>query len=893
MSPRIFCKSAFLVLAAGFFLMGQESSVPIAPHQKTGRENFYHGTPANPKIQAMVAAVSAARIRADLAKLESFGTRHTNSDTVSETRGIGAARRWIKNQMQEASTATGGALRPEFFFFNSNICGIAGLHANVMASLTGAMPQAQNRLFLVSGHMDNRTFDTCDRNSFAPGTNDDGSGTVASMELARVMSSFQYDASLIFMTVTGEDEGLFGSRAYANFARANNFRIDGMLTNDVVGNVIDSTGVVDSTSVRHFSLGPSTSPSRQLARYFKLKGEQYVPGMTVNLIPSQDRPGRGGDHIPFNDNGYAAVRFTEPAERLRYQHSNLDLLGHMSPSYTAQVTRLSLAGLASLAWAPAMPTASLIARDVGNGADIALTWTNTNNEPDFAGYRVAWRHPDSLFYQGLVAAGNVTQFTLTGLTPNRPAYISYSALDAEGNESVFSPEFLVTPAAIPQTPQSFASTSSAAHIRLVWQANLEQDLADYLIIRTGSGIAEQQFVVDKNAISFIDHAVQPHVLYRYRIQARDRDGNASQPSLFARGQLATHDRGLFVLDGTKDGAGQALQPSDEEVDGYYMRLLQRFNFTGQWDLADSAQQQLAVSDADLGIYSTVIVHSEVTPPAKAISADTTALRKYLQAGGRLLLIGWGLLGNVSGIAQQVIKHNPGSFVRDYLQIDSSRAATVLIRDFKGADAVAPNYPALTVDPVKAPSFNGNLRAMEVFEALAAGSPAQPLYIYRSSAQPPTIFHGKPVALRHLSPNLRVIVLDFPLYFMPETDAAQVLRQALIDLGETPTAVAEQPLSTPLAFALGQNYPNPLRVSRRNAATRIQYQLPKAVPVKLAIYNLAGQQVATLVDRLQPAGFHALDWQGKDQKGRALASGVYLYRLETKEFVHMRKLVLVQ
>ncbi|NIX35388.1 MAG: M28 family peptidase, partial [Nitrospinaceae bacterium] len=282
--------------------------------QSNRQAKYYHGTSLNPLIQAMVDSVSTDSLRSYILSLQEISPRHTVSDTVAPDSGIGAARRWIKSKYEQWRNNTGGALQPEFFWFTETICGMTGLHANVMATLPGTLPQAQNRHFIVSGHMDSRTVNVCDAVSPQPAANDDGSGTAASIELARIMSRFQFDATLIFMAVTGEEQGLFGSGAYASWAASNNMRIDGMLTNDIIGNIVAPDSTVDSTSVRHFSVGPSTSPSRQLARYIKLKGEQYVPQMTVTLIPAQDRPGRGGDHIAFNDNGYAAARFTEPVE---------------------------------------------------------------------------------------------------------------------------------------------------------------------------------------------------------------------------------------------------------------------------------------------------------------------------------------------------------------------------------------------------------------------------------------------------------------------------------------------------------------------------------------------------------------------------------------------------
>jgi hypothetical protein len=880
-----------IIKLASLFLVILLISIPYNNSAENPKsKSLYDGTPINPKIQAMVDSVSTQKIRFYLENLVGFYTRHTNSDTVSQTTGIGAARRWIKSQFQKSSDATGGQLRPEFFWFNETICSSTGKHANVMATLPGKMAESKNRIFIVSGHMDNRTFGVCDNTSFAPGANDDGSGTSASIEIARVMSKYLFDATLIFMTVTGEDEGLFGSRAYANWAKANNLRIDGMLTNDVIGNIISSTGIVDSTSVRHFSIGPSNSPSRQLARYFKLKGEQYVPKMKVNLIPAQDRPGRGGDHIPFNDNGYSAVRFTEPNERLEHQHSNTDIIENMSPSYTAQITRLSVAGLASMALAPATPTAPLIARNVGNGKDLLLSWSKSNNEPDFAGYRIAWHHPDSLFYQAIIPVGNVAQFKLVGLTTNQAIYLSYSALDTAGNESIFSTEVLATPQIIPETPQSLTSTSTSTGIQLSWKQSLELDLAGYTITRIGPGSSEQNFKVDSTTISFFDNTVQPYIIYKYYIKARDKEGNESAPSTIVTGQIATHDRGILVIDGTSDGSGDALKPTDEAVDSFYERILKKFNVTKQWDIMDSLQKSVTISDADMGIHSTIIWHSDVKPPTSLIANDTLTLKKYLQNGGRLLMIGWGLIDNVFFKTDNIKTFKAGEFVYDYMKIRTSQTTSTFDRDFIGANSTVTPYSSFTVDSTKLALFKGNLFAMEVFQSTTENTQTKTLYTYRSSSQPPSMFHDQPVALKHISSNLKIIVFNFPLFFIQETDAVKIIHQALLDLDETLSSTNEQLhhiTSAPNKFDLSQNYPNPF-----NPETIIQYQLPKASQTKLIIYNILGQKVITLVDKHQQAGFYSIKWNGKDESGKKVASGIYLYRIQTKNFTKVKKLILI-
>lgn len=428
-----------------------------------------HGRlPVNPLIEQMVSMVSEQELSNNLEALVGFHTRHTSSDTVSLDTGIGAARNYIFSKFQEYGEAGGGLLEASFFVFPATICNIFNsAHKNVLASISGSI--TPERVFIASGHMDDRTVDRCDYTSFAPGANDDGSGTVVSMELARIFSEYanNFESTVILMTVTGEDEGLYGSTAYADWALENDLDINGMITNDVVGNIegcVDPACppgeqiIIDSTSVRHFSGEPSTSTSRQLSRYMKLKAEQYVTDVdwSVNLIPSIDRPGRGGDHIPFYNNGYPAVRFTEPNEYgdgtglNGRQHNEMDLVEFMNMPYLARIVKTNVAGLASLAMAPNRPT-GLEAEDTRTGTQIELSWSSTNLESDFAGYRVAYRvtYPEeSLFYDDIIDVGNATQYTLSGMKPNVPLYVSISAYDTSGNESVFSDEVLVTPTVV-------------------------------------------------------------------------------------------------------------------------------------------------------------------------------------------------------------------------------------------------------------------------------------------------------------------------------------------------------------------------------------------------------------------------------------------------------------
>lgn len=395
--------------------------------------------PGDPLIHQMVAEVSEANIRNSVEKLVSFGTRHTLSETESETRGIGAARRWIESQFDDISSKSGGRLQVELQSYmqppdNRRITRDVEI-VNVIATLPGDDPVAAKRVLVVSGHYDSICSDPTDAECDAPGANDDASGVAAVLELARIMSTRKFEATIVFAAVAGEEQGLFGSRHMARQMKDSNTQVAAMFTNDIVGNTLGQNGVRDRGRIRVFSEGvPVTatseadrqlrlatgnendSPSRQLARYVDSACQQYVPGFDVVLIWRRDRFLRGGDHTAFSEQGFPAVRFTELNEDYRHQHQNVreengqqygDLVRFVDFGYVAQVTRANLAALAEMALAPAPPD-NLRVITAKLDHTTTLVW-DAGTEKDLSGYEIVWRETTSPLWDKNMFVGIQTE----------------------------------------------------------------------------------------------------------------------------------------------------------------------------------------------------------------------------------------------------------------------------------------------------------------------------------------------------------------------------------------------------------------------------------------------------------------------------------------------------
>ncbi len=402
-------------------------------------------------------AVNEAELKATVAKLVTYGTRHTLSDTTSADHGIGAARRWAAGRFEAISKACGGCLEiqtPEQTFSGARMPTQGAVVQDVLAIQRGTTDP--DRVIVISGHIDSRVNDVMDATAVAPGADDDGSGVAAVIEAARVLSKHKFPATLVYAVNSGEEQGLYGAKVLADYAAVHGWRVEAALNNDIIGNTHGQNGAHIDGYVRVFSEGDKTgltpqeaarrrttggeddSPSRELARYIEQVAQQATPGFKAKLVFRTDRYGRSGDQVPMLDKGFPAVRFTEAAENWDRQHQTVrsengrdygDVLAWVDFPYLAQVTRVNIAAMALLASAP--PPPEEIKADGALKDDTAVSWKPAVGA---ASYRVWWRDSTAPRWEHSQAVASGTSTVLKDVLLD-DWLVGVSSVSADGFES--------------------------------------------------------------------------------------------------------------------------------------------------------------------------------------------------------------------------------------------------------------------------------------------------------------------------------------------------------------------------------------------------------------------------------------------------------------------------
>lgn len=412
------------------------------------------------RIYDIINEVSAERIEADITKLAGFGTRHTLSDTISETRGIGAARRWIKNEFDQISKECNGCLE---VFYQKNLVKEGSNErivkdvwiVNVVAIQRGT--KYPNRFIIMSGDIDSRVSDPNDFTSDSPGANDNASGMAGTIEAARVLTKYDFESSIIYVGLSGEEQGLYGGKGLAEHAKNNGWDIIGVLNNDMIGNIKGVNGVISNRDFRIFSEpvpptetekerkarrfygGEVDGVSRQLARFVFKTTTTYMPEMNPTMIYRLDRFGRGGHHRPFNDQGFAGIRIMESHENYTQQHQDIrnengveygDLLKFVNFNYAQKLTAVNAINLASLAWAPPPPSDVAIGGMVEPA--VKLKWNKVDGAK---GYKVYWRDTTSPTWDHSRYVGDIDFYKLEGVVIDN-YFFGVASINEDGFESI-------------------------------------------------------------------------------------------------------------------------------------------------------------------------------------------------------------------------------------------------------------------------------------------------------------------------------------------------------------------------------------------------------------------------------------------------------------------------
>ncbi len=412
------------------------------------------------KIYSIIDSVSEERIKVDVLKLAEFGTRHTLSDTVSKTRGIGASRRWIKQEFESISKDCNNCLEVKY---QSNLVKKGEndripndvMVVNVLAIQKGT--KYPNRYIIMSGDIDSRVSDANNFTSDAPGANDNASGMAGTIEAARVLSHYKFESSIIYVGLSGEEQGLFGGKGLAEFAQKNKWEIIGVINNDMIGNIKGVDGIIDNRTFRIFSEpvpptetdrernarrfygGEVDGISRQLARYVHKTVKTYMPEMNPMMVYRLDRFGRGGHHRPFNDLGFSGIRIMEAHENYTQQHQDIrienginygDTFEHVDMPYVKKLTAVNAITLASLASAPPPPKSVAIGGIVE--ASVKLKWDKVDGT---FGYKIYWRDTTSPTWDYSRFVGNVSEFTLEGIVIDN-FFFGIASVGKDGYESV-------------------------------------------------------------------------------------------------------------------------------------------------------------------------------------------------------------------------------------------------------------------------------------------------------------------------------------------------------------------------------------------------------------------------------------------------------------------------
>ncbi len=806
----------------------------------------------DPFIQSIVDQVNTDSITAYIQRLQDFRTRLMLSDSSY------AASEWIRQKL----SSWGLPAVFDSFYVNTSWPG-SGYERNVIGTITGSLNPS--KIMIICGHFDAIVWwDTSLASWNAPGADDNASGTVAALEAARIFSNYSWDPTIQFIGWAAEELGLYGSYHYAELADSIGLDIGGVLNFDMIGYMDDAN--LDCIIQR------KDPPPLWLSNLFLEAGQTYVPSLLTYEVTS----GGGSDWYPFAVHGFPSVGGAERAGSHfnPYYHDTTDKISTLTPNLYTSITKVGVATLAILGTYPG-PVEDVVVLDVGTGNSLVVEWT-ASPENDVIGYRVYWGMQSGIYTDSNLVTGIATTTdTITALTNDSTYYVVVRALDTDDHLSYVATEVTGTPRLVPSPPTGVATTPVSEGIQVDWLPNEELDLAGYRLYRrlNDNPTYDSLNTALLTDTTFIDQPLSGAHRYYYALRAFDLDGNHSPMSDEAYGRPITLDQGILIVDETRNGTN----PPDSLQDEFYRYIMANYPYT-EYEYGSAGEAPVL---ADFVPYSTVLWHADEYTDNYA-SDHVVDFASYLSLGGNMWFIGWRPTANLEGQTSYPFDFSFGDFMYDYYKV-SHVEVTTPFDSFIAADGQF-GYPRLEVDSVKVPfsAWHGALRYIEAFTPVSGAEQIYTMDMRNNSSA----YEGALCGIRYLGNDFKVVYFGFPLYFMDQDDARLAAQQVMVDFGET--GVREMPKAiTPLSgVILYQNTPNPFA-----GQTTLRYQLGLSGPVRLRVYNIAGQLVKTLVNSHHEPGQYEILWSGFDEYGRQVSSGVYFYRLETDDESVIRKLTI--
>lgn len=794
----------------------------------------------DPVIQSIVDQVDTDSITSYIQRLQDFRTRFLLTDSSY------AASQWLRQKFQSWGYQTAF----DSFWVSTSWPG-SGWERNVVATSMGSMiPQ---RHLIICGHFDAIVWtDTSWASIFAPGADDNATGTAAALEAARVFSGFSPEKTVNFIGWAAEERGLFGSYHYAETAHAESADILAVLNYDMIGYRDDS--YLDNNIQRKDAI------SEWLSSFYYSVSDLYAP----NLVNFEILSSGGSDWYPFAQYGYSSIGMME-ADQTHYNphyHDTSDVISTLDPQLYTVIIKSGVAALAVLSFYPS-PLENVAAYDLGDGTSALILWDQPT-ETDISGYKIYLGDASQTYQDTFSVAGAGTTFdTLENLETGEKYYVSVTAVDFDDRESYLAYETDFICNDIPMAPSGISALPVTDGIIVQWKPNLELDLGGYRIYR---GVNQDTLLDSLNTALMADTFFSDLPLsgadrYYYSVRAFDTDGNASSFSEIAYGRPLTLDQGILLVNETQSSGSF---PPDSTVNAFYLRILEGYKKTGY--RYSSLSEKPAFSD--FAPYSTVVWHTEDLNSFYA-DDDADEIKQYLENGGNLWITGWKTTANLSGLTSYPINFPQGNIVNDFLKITSSDLSKTS-DSFQGT-AGNLSYPSLSVDPSKIPvsAWGQTLRYIESYTASGAGEVIYTIDMSNNSSP----YEGQPCAVRYLGPVYKAVVFGFPLYYINESQARAAAQKVMSDFGET-VSVEEIPLPVIVpSVAVLYAVPNIF-----SAETYIYYFVPQDCRASLKVYNAAGQLVATLFEGDLSSGVFRTFWDAKDERNNPVKGGVYFARL---------------